>query len=230
MEYRNKSRFFQGVDFSTFPAQATDIDGVIHAKDRCWLWLEAKVEGTGITTGQEILAKDLTKQLGRSKPSFFAVAHHDTKASEDITGQNLFVSKVWASAPHMGGKVIEHTYNSEDRPTWHRFSANVLLSCDAIRVLREEPFWADFAAKEVLEKTCSYLWKAVANEHLMIEWARAEYVDDEDLSEELLEFIADFGFQDHPDNPGNKLMLFEELVFQNWLMNRHHIHSGEVTY
>lgn len=229
MEIYNHGRFYQGIDFSTFPAQATDVDGVIHAKGKCWLWLEAKVEGTGITVGQEIFAKQLVEHLGQCMPSFFAVAHHDTKATEDITGQNLLVSKVWASAPHMGGKVVQHTY-TDDRPTYERFSANVLLSCDAVRILREDPNYTENAAEEVLEKTCSYLWKAVANEHLMIEWANLEFVDDEDLSDELLEFIADCGFQDGPDTPGNKLMLFETLVFQNWLANRHHIRSGEVRF
>lgn len=229
MQIHNHERFYQGIDFGTFPAQATDVDAVIHAKGKCWCFLEAKVEGTGITVGQEIFAKQLVEHLGRAMPAFFAVANHDTKASEDITGQNLLVSKVWASAPHMGGKVVEHTY-TDNRPTWDRFSANVLLSCDAVRVLREEPRYFDSAAEEVLEKTCRYLWKAVANEHLMIEWANLDYVDDEDLSEELLEFIADFGFHDHPDHPGNKLVLFEELVFQNWLLNRHHIRSGEVSF
>lgn len=230
MQIHNHGRFLQGIDFSSFPAQATDVDAVIHAKGKCWLFLEAKVEGTGITIGQEILGKELVQHLGRSKPAFFAVAHHDTKASEDITGQNLFVSKVWASAPHMGGKVVEHTYNSEDRPTWDRFSANVLLSCDAVRVLREEPDCTNFAAEDVLEKTCRYLWWAVAKEHLMIEWANLDFVDDEDLSEELLEFIADCGFEDAPDYPAKKVVMFEELVFQNWLLNRHHIRSGEVRF
>jgi len=215
----NMDRFNQNTDFSTFPTIGTsDIDGLIHAKGKCWLFLEAKVEGVGLPTGQEIMAKDIIQSLGQTKPAFFAVAHHDTRASEDITGDNLMVSKVWASAPCSKGKVFEHTYI--DRPTWTNFVSDTLLVTGGTRILKPNPTFLEGGEQgDILDKLDGYLWRAVENEQLMQEYAELDFVDREDMSEELWAFVNSFGFADGPDD--NIVQLFEALVYNNWLANRH---------
>lgn len=216
----NLDRFNQHLDFSTFPAFATDIDGLIHAKGKCWLFLEAKTEGNGMPMGQEIFAKDLVQTIGFVKPVFFAVAHHDTRASEAITGDNLMVSKVYASAPWMKGKVMEHTYTH--RPTWRNFSSDILMMTGATRVIRKghENYCEGGETGDIKDKVDEYLWKAMANEHLMKEYADLDCVDKDDMSEELWAFIESFGFTETPETEGNIVLLFDALVFQNWMMNR----------
>jgi len=215
----NPERFAQNINFNTFPTFASDIDGVVHAKGKCWLWLEAKVEGVGLPTGQEITAKELVEDLGKTKPAFFAVAHHDTRASEDITGDNLLVSKVYASAPWTKkAKVFEHTYI--DRPTWSNFVSDALLVTTGTRVLKPNPTFLEGGEQgDILDKLDGYLWRAVENEQLMQEYAELDFVDEEDMSEDLWAFVNSFGFADGPDD--NIVQLFEALVYNNWLANRH---------
>lgn len=226
MEHINNApRFNQPLNFSTFPTFASDIDGLIHAKGKCYLWLEAKVEGIGLPTGQEIMAKELIQDLGRTKPAFFAVAHHDTRASEDITGDNLFVSKVYASAPWTKGKVYEHTYI--DRPTWSNFASDTLLVTGGTRILKPNPTFLEGGEQgDILDKLDGYLWRAVENEQLMQEYAGLDFVDREDMSEELWAFVNSFGFAGSADQRShgpedNIVQLFEALVYSNWLANRH---------
>lgn len=214
----NHDRFSQNVNFNTFPASATDIDGLIHAKGKCFLFLEAKVEGIGLPTGQEILARDLVQSLGHSKPAFFAVAHHDTRASEDITGDNMLVSKVFASAPHMNGKVAEHAYIN--RPTWRNFATDTLMATDAARILHPYPTLHEGGeAGDILTKMDTFLWTAAENEHLMQEYADLDCVDEEDMSAALWDFVNSFGFTEETE--GNIVLMFDTFVFNNWVMNRH---------
>lgn len=218
----NQERFYQRINFQDFPAMATDIDGLIHVKGQCWLWLEAKYEGTGLPLGQEILAKDLVKSLGKEAPAFFVVAHHDTKPSEEITGENLLVSKVYASAPHLKGKIVEHIY--EHRPSWSNFASDALLHNNGYRVLKPIPILGEGRESgDILTKTDEYLWRAVENEHLMHEYADLDCVDREDMSPELWEFLVSFGFAELEGGDGetNTVLMFDGLVFSNWLQNRH---------
>jgi hypothetical protein len=221
----NLDRFNQNTDFSTFPTIGTsDIDGLIHAKGKCWLFLEAKVEGVGLPRGQEIAAKELIEDLGRTKPAFFAVAHHDTRASEDITGDNLLVSKVYASAPWTKGKVFEHVYL--ERPTWTNFASDALLvtagASTLKRILKPNPTFLEGGEQgDILDKLDGYLWRAVENEQLMQEYAGLDCVDREDMSEDLWAFVNSFGFTEEPGNGHNIVQLFEALVYNNWLANRH---------
>lgn len=214
----NLERFNQDVDFKTFPASATDIDGLIHAKGQCWLWLEAKVEGHGLPQGQEIMAKDLIRSLGKTAPAFFGVAHHDTRASEDITGDNLFVSKVYASAPWTKGKVFEHIYT--ERPTWTNFASDVLLVTAGKRILHlnKANFCNGGEPGDIMDMLDGYLWRAMENQDLMQEYAELDFVDRDEMSEELWAFIHSFGFDKDDDKA---ILIFEGFVFNCWLANRH---------
>lgn len=120
MTIYNPERLNQHFDFEALPFFATDIDSVTHILGRVWLFNEAKTEGTDITRGQEILAKDLVKGLGANQPTFFLITHHDTRPTETITGHNLMVSTVYFKAPHIN-KVVVHDYEAHQRPTLKKF-------------------------------------------------------------------------------------------------------------
>lgn len=118
----NLDRFNQSVHYDNFPFYATDIDSLTYVSNRMWLLNECKTEGTDLTRSQEITIKDMVNDLGKSKPTFFVVTHHDTRPTEPITGDNLLVSYVYFKAPYFD-KVIIHEYSPEERPSFNKFQS-----------------------------------------------------------------------------------------------------------
>lgn len=125
----NRERFEQRIDYDGFPLFASDIDSITNFKGRLWLANETKVEGRSVSRGQEITIKEFVEQLGTSQTTFFLVTHHDTKASEDITGDKMLVSTVYFKAPHIP-RLQVYDYEPDERPTYNKFCLMLALACD----------------------------------------------------------------------------------------------------
>lgn len=204
----NTARFNQTLNYSNFPMFATDIDGVTHIKDRLWVWLEAKTEGTDINRGQLILAKQLVEQLGAFQPSFFVIAHHNTKADEDITGDNLLVSTVIFKAPHVKNVVV-YDYELSERPSYRKFLSILSLVTDTTNKLKDNhvpdcDFGGLFDKYHDLRKPTI---TALTNDEMMREIAELDSWDD--LTDEHTAFMFACGYLDD--------MEFYEKAFTTWV-------------
>jgi hypothetical protein len=208
---KNQARFDQKIDFSTFRHGATDIDFVFDVSKRLWVGAEVKVEGVDITRGQMLNGKGLVKDIGSSRPAFFLLCHHDTKASEAITADNLLVSTIWASAPHTSTRVTEFEYPSDKRPTYADFSCQLMLMTNTLDKCPKEPdfivpsvfFHGDF---QCLSK--GYM-TAARNRPMMERFAQMDSVDWIDFEADMRAFIQSCGY-----GPDTMVEFVEDIYFQ----------------
>ena len=219
MPIYNHDRFNQFTDFSTLPTMATDIDGLINIANKLWVFIEYKTEGTPINRGQAISYKQLSSQLGKSMPTFCLVAHHDTRASEDITGQNSYVSTVWCSIPLMNGKVKEVDYIGDDRPQLSAFIDGLLWTYKV-----KTPYWQNGIPDEIYPARFLYennlhplgqvYQKAIKNEAMMDLYAQQESIDWDTFPSELQVWLVSIGAN------GDDFGFYEE-VFIPWVTTQY---------
>lgn len=208
---KNPARFDQKIDFSTFLHGTTDIDFAFDVSNRLWVGAEVKVEGTDITRGQMLNGKGLVKDIGNNRPAFFLLCHHDTKASEAITADNLLVSTIWASAPHTSGRVMEFEYPTDQRPTYADFSAQVMLMTNTLDKCSKEPdfivpsnfFKGDF---QCLSK--GYM-TAARNRPMMERFSELDCLDWDGLDTAMRAFIQSCGY-----GPDTIVEFVEDIYFQ----------------
>lgn len=224
MTIYNRERFTQALSFHDWPTYATDIDGLTHLHGKLWLGLEAKVEGTDIPRSQDITLRALATSLGRDSPAYFAVAHHDTRPSEDITGEGLLVSTVYVSTPDMAGEVVVHDYPTEHRPTYNQFIWAALLMHGAVgkakkghipdytHALSWEPTAFTLYPGAVCEHITPELMLARRHTQLMWQLADLDCVDDEYLPNDLKALMAAAGYE-------GDIVRFVGDVFYSWGYN-----------
>lgn len=87
----NQGRDFTGLRYGNITP--TDIDGLIEYQDKCYVFLEAKLEGTSMPHGQELALVRLCDDVQRVKPSILILATHNTAIGREIDFANAFVEK-----------------------------------------------------------------------------------------------------------------------------------------
>lgn len=209
----NRDRFNQTMNFADYPFHATDVDSLTHIHKRMWLLNESKTEGTDINRGQEITIKDMVKDLGSAKPTFYVVTHHDTRPTEEITGENLYVSTVYFKAPHMNNVVV-HDYQKSERPTFRKFMEILSFIVGAEDKLRKG-FHPDFITKD--EFLSQYpnlrpdIIKVLTNNEMMMSLAELDSWDEDDFSPEQKAFMFACGAFSEMD--------FYDYHFLTWATN-----------
>ena len=211
----NRERFNQTMNFADYPFHATDVDSLTHIHKRMWLLNEAKSEGVDISRGQEITIKDMVNDLGISKPTFFVVTHHNTRPTEDITGENLFVSTVYFKAPHLN-KVIVHDYEKDERPTFRKFMEILSFIVGAEDKLKHGhlPRIESDSFFDKYPNLRPEIIKVLTNEDMMRSFAELDYWDEEDFSPEQKAFMLACGAFDE--------MSFYEYHFLTWADQTQH--------
>lgn len=211
----NRERFNQTMNFADYPFHATDVDSLTHIHKRMWLLNEAKSEGVDISRGQEITIKDMVNDLGFSKPTFFVVTHHNTRPTEDITGENLFVSTVYFKAPHLN-KVIVHDYEKDERPTFKKFMEILSFIVGAEHKLKHGhlPRIESDSFFNKYPNLRPEIIKVLTNEDMMRSFAELDYWDEEDFSPEQKAFMLACGAFDE--------MSFYEYHFLTWADQTQH--------
>jgi len=176
---------------------------------------EAKSEGVDISRGQEITIKDMVNDLGFSKPTFFVVTHHNTRPTEDITGENLFVSTVYFKAPHLN-KVIVHDYEKDERPTFRKFMEILSFIVGAEDKLKHGhlPRIESDSFFDKYPNLRPEIIKVLTNEDMMRSFAELDYWDEEDFSPEQKAFMLACGAFDE--------MSFYEYHFLTWADQTQH--------
>lgn len=71
----------------------TDIDGLIEYRNSCYIIIELKSKGKGMSKGQAKAFQRLTDDLQKTKPTIFILAEHEVEDEEqDIDAANCKVS------------------------------------------------------------------------------------------------------------------------------------------
>ena len=215
------AKFSQKVDFSSFcTSSATDIDSIHDFNNKLWLVLEAKTVGTDILAGQHYLFQSLVQSLGKDRPTFAIVAHHDSDASsETITGDNLFVSKVYSSGPRVSGKVSIWDYGDSGKSTYNEFLSNLMLASDVgEKYFKHVELGGDMEAIEASGVFDFYPWDtaynlAIARPDMLEKFARLDGVDWSDFDNEMETWLMTLGVN------YNTLDTFVEKVFYRWIVS-----------
>jgi len=93
---RNPKRATQLRDFSKIRYDnitPTDIDGVIEYHNKCYVFIEGKVEGTSVPYGQRIALERICNDL--RKPSIAIIAVHNVPPEEAVDYSICKVEKYW---------------------------------------------------------------------------------------------------------------------------------------
>ena len=98
--FTNRARAAQLVDFAglrwTRGARPTDIDLSIDWQGRTFVFGELKGHGKGLTTGQRYHSEGIVRAIrAGGKVAYAVLAHHQTKATEDIIAAEARVHSVY---------------------------------------------------------------------------------------------------------------------------------------
>ncbi|WP_299753054.1 hypothetical protein [uncultured Boseongicola sp.] len=157
-----------------------------------------------MTKGQEIAAKDFVRDLGSSYPSFYLICHHATSPDEVLTGENLRVSYVYSSAPHLEGKVMTYEYEDEARPTVSQFYRALLFLSGMKNKLHVEPeddvedlfATGGFFNAAINHATLDRQFvTAVKSPEMLMAYADTTYSDWDKLSKPVQNWLARIGFR-----------------------------------
>ena len=91
-----KSRATQGRDFTGLRygnITPTDIDGLIEYQNKCYVFIEAKMQGAEMPSGQRIALERLCDDLQKVKPTLLILMTHNTPTSTEIDFANSKVEK-----------------------------------------------------------------------------------------------------------------------------------------
>jgi hypothetical protein len=131
------ARFNQKADFGNVLIQGTDVDYLTDINDDIWLMVEWKSGNTGLPSGQAICFKRLTRDLGRIKPAFHLIAHHDTDPNNPINGNNSYVSQVLFRLPNMTYQ-DDYIYE-DDKPSLNEWLGDLSYEFRIQKILRFGP-------------------------------------------------------------------------------------------
>lgn len=220
----NHDKFNQKIDFATFGTKSTtDIDAIHDFSGKLWVVLEAKTESSEITMGQHILLTNLVKSLGATRPTFAVVAHHNTRATEAVTGDNMFVSTVYSSGPRVAGEVgVYHYDDDRDRPTYNEFLSHVMVWSDVPeKHFKHYELGGDISAileSSVFETELPVYEQAIKRPEMLRKFAELEYVDWSDFNNEMEDWLVSLGVN------CNNVEFFIEHVFYRWVIESETLH------
>jgi hypothetical protein len=221
----NHDKFNQKIDFSSFGTKSTtDIDAIHDFNGKLWMVLEAKTVGSDITLGQHILLQNLVKSLGATRPTFAVVAHHDVKASEAITGNNLSVSTVYSSGPRVAGNVTVYEYGDKEQPTYNEFLSHVMVLSDVHeKHFKQIELGGDITA--ILdsgvfdtEPPVAIYDVAIERPDMLQKFAELDFVDWPYFNLEMETWLISLGVN------ANNVGLFVEHVFYHWVAGTETLH------
>lgn len=133
----NHDRFHQKADFSNVLLAGTDVDFITEIGNQLYVAVEWKMAGNGMPAGQALCFQRLVRDLGKVKPVFHVVAHHNTQPSDPIDGDNSFVAQVLYRLPNMT-RGAEYIYE-DDAPSLNQWMGDLSYEWKIKKVLRFGP-------------------------------------------------------------------------------------------
>jgi hypothetical protein len=110
-ETTNKARATQGRDFTGLRfgnITPTDIDGLIEYKGKCYIFIEAKMTGAEMPSGQRIALERLCDDLQKVKPTILILCTHNTPIDKEIDFSKALADKYrYKCAWHNYGKTTK---------------------------------------------------------------------------------------------------------------------------